>query len=328
MRVLFITSNRIGDAVLSTGLINHLIRQYPDLRLTLACGPEAAPLFAETPNLERLLPFEKEPGARHWRKLWRQIRWTRWDLVVDLRASALSYFLWARKRRVYRPKDDGTPRVVQLSQFFGLEDPAAPGLWFGERQVTKAKALIPQGGPVLAVGPTANWGGKQWAAGKFAEVVLRLTAPGAPLDGASVAVFGAQSEREEALPLLERIPRERRIDLVGRCDILTVAACLQECSMFIGNDSGLMHLAAAVYTPTLGLFGPSRDDLYGPWGDHCAVVRTAASYAVLSKLPEFHPRRHDSLMDSLSVDSVEAAAIDLWRSFHPEEVSSAAQGGR
>ena len=181
---------------------------------------------------------------------------------------------------------------------------------------------------MLGVGPTANWGGKQWPAGKFAEVVLRLTAPGAILDGARVAVFGAQPERAAALPLLERIPRERRIDLVGQCDILTAAACLQECSMFFGNDSGLMHLAAAVYTPTLGLFGPSREDLYSPWGDHCAVARTAASYAVLSAMPEFHPDRNDSLMESLSVDTVETAAIDLWRAFHPEEATSAAMAGR
>ena len=327
MRVLFITSSRIGDAVLSTGLINHLIRQNEDLQLTLACGRVAAPLFAETPCLERLIPLKKQPLVQHWRKLWWEVLWARWDLVVDLRDSALAYLLWAQRRRVYRPRDDGTHRVIQLSQFFGLNDPAAPGLWLGEEPVTKAKSFIPHGGLVLGVGPTANWGGKQWAAGKFAEVVLRLTAPGAILDGARVAVFGAQSERAAALPLLERIPRKSRIDLVGRCDILTSAACLQECSMFIGNDSGLMHLAAAVYTPTLGLFGPSREDLYAPWGAHCAVARTSVSYAALSKMPEFHPDRNDSLMDSLSIGVVESAAIDLWRTVHPEESTSAAKVG-
>ena len=109
--------------------------------------------------------------------------------MVDLRDSALAYLLWAQRRRVYRPRDDGTHRVIQLSQFFGLNDPAAPGLWLGEQQVNKARSFIPHGGLELGVGPTANWGGKQWAAGKFAEVVLRLTAPGAILDGARVAVF-------------------------------------------------------------------------------------------------------------------------------------------
>ena len=323
MRVLFITSNRIGDAVLSTGILNHIIRENQDLQLTVACGPEAAPLFSETLNLEKLIPLEKAPRLGHWRKLWSEVKLTRWDLVVDLRASILAYFLWSRKRCVYRPSDDQTHRVVQLSRFFGLEEPAPPGLWFGEKQVVSAKSLIPQGEIVLAVGPTANWGGKQWPAGKFADVVLRLTAPGAVMEGACIAILGADSERSTALPLLERIPRKKRIDLIGRCDILTAAACLQECSLFLGNDSGLMHLAAAAYTPTLGLFGPSRDDLYAPWGDHCAVARTAASYKVLSSMPEFRLGRNESLMESLSVDVVEAAAVALWRSFHSDGATPA-----
>ena len=322
MRVLFVTSNRIGDTVLSTGILNHIIRHHPDARITLACGPAPARLFDETPNIKRLMIIEKEPRAGHLRKLWRAVVGQRWDLVVDLRASALAYLVWARRRRVYRPVDDGVPRVVQLSQFFGLEEVAPPGLWFGEKQVTAARKMVPPG-PVLGIGPTANWGGKQWSARKFAELVARLTGLGSILEDAYIAVFGAQRDRPAAMPLLERIPKARRIDLVGKLDILTAAACLQECNLYIGNDSGLMHLAAAIYTPTLGLFGPSRDDLYAPWGDHCGVVRTEASFAVLSKLPEFHPNRSDSLMDSLSVEAVEAAACDLWRAFQPEEAAPA-----
>ena len=323
MRILFITSNRIGDAVLSTGLLNHIIREHPESRITLACGPAAAALFSETPNLVEVVELEKQRGRRHWVGLWRAAARTRWNLVVDLRASAIAWFLRAKQRKIFRPSDAPVHRVLQLSDFYGLSAPAAPGLWFGAKQVTAAKRVIPPGDPVLAVGPTANWGGKQWAAGKFAEIVLRLTAPSGILPDARVAVFGAESERNAALPLLERIPKRRRIDLVGRFDVLTAAACLQECGLYVGNDSGLMHLAAATYTPTLGLFGPSRDDHYSPWGEHCAAVRAAASYRILSSMPEFRPDRHDSLMDSLSVEAVEAAATDLWRRCHPEKEASA-----
>ena len=59
MRILFVTSNRIGDAVLSTGLLDHLIRSHPDARFTVACGPDAAGLFTHMPQLDRLIPFEK-----------------------------------------------------------------------------------------------------------------------------------------------------------------------------------------------------------------------------------------------------------------------------
>ena len=323
MRILFITSNRIGDAVLSTGLLNHIIREHPDSQITVACGPAAADLFAETPNLVEIIEVPKQRRRRHWIALWRSVAGTRWDLVVDLRSSAIAWFLRAKKRKAFRPSDAPVHRVVQLSDFFGLAEPAAPGLWFGEKQVTAAKRAIPPGDPVLAVGPTANWGGKQWGAGRFADLVLRLTAPDGILPDARVAVFGAEFERKSALPLLERIPKGRRIDVVGRFDVLTAAACLQECGLYIGNDSGLMHLAAATYTPTLGLFGPSRDEHYAPWGEHCATVRTPASYRILSSMPEFRPDRNDSLMDSLSVQAVEAAATNLWLRGHPERETSA-----
>ena len=324
MQVLFITSSRIGDAVLSSGLLDYLIRTHDRLRITLACGPVAVPLFAETPKVIRRIPLAKKPWAGHWRALWRDAVRQRWDLVVDLRATALAYLVRARARRVYRPGDHGGHRVVQLSNFFGLPAPAPPTLWLGPRQTAAARRAV-RGAAVLGLGPTANWAGKQWAPGKFAQIARRLTAPGGILPGANVAVFGAADERHAALPVLERIPSERRIDLVGRFDILTAAACLRECDLFVGNDSGLMHLAAAAGTPTLGLFGPSRDDLYAPWGDHCAVVRTQASYEALAARP--FRRRSGSLMESLGVDTVEDAALALWRAL-PARAAAAGQAGR
>ncbi len=312
MKILFITSNRIGDAVLSTGLLNQLIQQHPESQVTLACGPDAAPLFSQTPNVVKIIAFAKAKRRGHWYRLWKQVAGTRWDLVVDLRASAIAWTLSAKRRMIYRPRGTGH-RVRHLSDFMGLDPPAPPVMWFGQTQVTAAKKAIPLGGLVLGIGPTANWGGKQWPGAKFSELIQALTAPGAIFAEARVAVFGAASERRAALSVLERIPRERRIDLVGQMDILTSAACVQECHMYIGNDSGLMHLAAAVGTPALGLFGPSRETMYGPWGDHCASVRTVATFEALSALPGFNPFHTKSLMDSLAVDVVEEAAIALWQ---------------
>ena len=310
MNILFITANRVGDAVLSTGLLAELVRRHPGARITVACGPAAADLFAAAPNVERVIVLTKGPFARHWLGLWRDTVGRVWDLVVDLRASALAWTLAARSRRVLRTSNAPVHRLVQLARVLSLDSPAAPQIWTAEAHRAEAARLIPLG-PVLAVGPTANWGGKRWPAERFAETALSLTAPGAALAGATVAVLGGPGERDDARPLIEAIPEGRRIDLVGRVGLLTAYACVERCALFIGNDSGLMHLAAASGTPTLGLFGPSREVHYAPWGARTAVVRTAAAYEDLVGGPGYDHRRHDTLMDTLSVDAVVAAAAEL-----------------
>ena len=83
--------------------------------------------------------------------------------------------------------------------------------------------------------------------------------------------MAAAHERPQAAPLLAAMPAGPRIDLVGRTDLLTAAAVLRRCTLFIGNDTGLMHIAAASGTPTLGLFGPSPVEQYAPWG-RCTAV--------------------------------------------------------
>jgi ADP-heptose:LPS heptosyltransferase len=232
----------------------------------------------------------------------------RWDLVVDLRGSALAWLLWAGKRRVTAKGDPGEHRVRQLGRLFGLEPPPSPAVWTAPRHDHAAEALVPPGSPVLAIGPAANWRGKEWHAERFAELAMRLTAPDTPFAAARVAVLAAAHERAQAAPLLAALPSGQVIDLVGKTDLLTAAAVLRRCALFIGNDTGLMHLAAAAGTPTLGLFGPSAVEQYAPWGRYTAVVRTEVTYP-----PGYDYRTTGTLMDGLSVAEVEMAARDLWR---------------
>ena len=88
---------------------------------------------------------------------------------------------------------------------------------------------------------------------------------------------------------------------------------MARCAMYIGNDSGLMHLAAASGTPTLGLFGPSPEQRYHPWGKNAAFTRTRESHSELVEAPGFDHRNQTTLMDSLTVDAAVQAAEDLWR---------------
>ena len=313
MRILFITATRVGDAVLSTGLLSHLIGQYPNARYTIAAGPAALSLFEAVPNVEELIAMEKSSLERHWFGLWRRCVGTRWDIVVDLRRSAIAWLLFAGKR--YRvPKLDGAiHRIELLGATLGQrDDPPSPTLWTNARHEDAAKRLFPAGSPVLAFAPAANWRGKQWRAERFADLAVRLTGPEGPLPGARIAVFASEHERPQAAPVLSALPADRVIDTIGKIDLPTVAACLRHCALFIGNDSGLMHMAAACEVPTLGLFGPSRNEHYAPWGRHAATIRTPESFDELTGAPDYDHRTTDTLMDGLSIEQVETAARSLW----------------
>ncbi len=318
MDILFVTATRIGDAVLSTGLISYLIDRYPGARLTIAAGPIAAPLFDAVPGLERLVVVEKQRWSLHWLPLYAAVAARSWDLVVDLRGSALAWLLRAGERKVMAKGAAGEHRVRQLGRLFGLDPPPGPRLWTAPHHERAAAGLMPTGSPVLAIGPAANWRGKQWRAERFAELAKRLTSGNGLLQGARVAVLAAGHEREQAQSLLDAIPENRRIDLVGRVDLLTAAAVLGRCALFIGNDTGLMHIAAACGTPTLGLFGPSPSCQYAPWGPRAAFVCSANSPEAMFG-PGFDHRTTDTLMDGLSVAAAEAASCRLW-----DRVASAA----
>lgn len=312
--ILFITGTRVGDAVLSTGVLGHLMARNPEAGVTVACGPAAAPLFAAVPNLRRVIAMEKRPRGGHWLSLWSRCAGTWWHTVVDLRGSAIAYLLPAAHRYVKGRSKDRGHVVEQLARVVGLEAaPPNPRLWTAPEHWQAAERLVPAGAPVLGLGPAANWRGKEWPAERFLELARRLTAPAGILPGARVAVFGAAEDKPRTDPVLTALPEGQRIDLVGRADLLTAFVCLRRCALYIGNDSGTMHMAAAAGTPTLGLFGPSKEGDYRPWGPHTDFVRTPESYDELIGRPGYDHRTTGTMMGNLSVEAVEAAATALWR---------------
>lgn len=312
MKVLFITSSRIGDAVLSSGLLHHIEQRYPKAQVTIACGPLVASLFKGYPLLERILPIQKEKYNLHWVKLWREVMRTKWDVVIDLRNSAVSRIVWHALAYRYGPQiDKGLHKVQQNAKVMGLAASPSPKLWFTEDQKNKAAHYIPEGAPVIAVGPTANWAGKTWPAERFIEVIKWMTGKGGLFEGARVAVFAAPLEEEVAYEVLNSVPKSRRIDMVAKTDPGTAAACLERCDFYLGNDSGLMHCAAATGTPTFGLFGPSYPALYAPWGEHTSYVTTPQTFDELIDIDGYSPATCGCLMEGLSVDAVKAGLDDF-----------------
>lgn len=313
MKLLFITSSRIGDAIISTGLLNHMIEKHPGIDVTVAAAPLTLPLFEGVPHLTRLIPVVKKSFHRHWFDLQRQCRHDQWDIILDIRGSLVSYFLKTRERYVWKSPNTYEHRVVQLGRLIGKNPPPAPHLWLRGDHLQKAQSLIPDNVPVLALAPAANWIGKQWPASSFATLVDQFL----ERQGANVVVFAAPEERASIQSVLDAIPQDKRIDLVGRLSLLEIAACLKRCRVFVGNDSGLMHMAAAVGTPTIGLFGPSDDHVYGPY---CPpgkpinqVVRIPESREELKKLPDFAFDAPRSFMDNLKPETVLEALEGMWK---------------
>ena len=251
--------------------------------------------------------MRKRPMGRHWIALWRSVVGTRWDLVVDLRGSAIAWLLRSKDRKV--AKRYPGHRVAAAARVLGLDPPLDPQLFVGAPTRARAEQILGEGA-VLAVGPSANWIGKEWPWQNFAELARRLTAPDAPLFGAKILLLGAPEDRARLKPLRAALSDRPVIDEIGRLDLLTVHACLRKAALFVGNDSGLMHLAAAAGAPTLGLFGPSDEAAYAPWGPHCASVRGSRSFAELTA-PPFDFSGRECHMFDLSVDDVERAALEL-----------------
>lgn len=307
MRILFVTGSRIGDCVLSTGILGWMVDNLPKARFTIVCGPQAAPLFEGVPRLERIIPMPKRDWGLHWWDLWKQVVGTPWSTLVDLRGSLLNQGIIARRRVVMRTANSRAHQVVQLAALLKLQNPPAPRAFLAAAQRSAAAALVPDGLPVLALGPGAGWPRKRWPPDRFARLAVRLTAADGILPGARVMVLGSGDEADLAAGALVGIPEGRRIDLTGRIDVAVTQACLERASFFIGNDSGVMHMAAAAGTRTLGLFGPSREERYGPWGPLCGSIRTPESYATLLRTPS-----NQSPMSSLTVEAVEAEARSMW----------------
>jgi ADP-heptose:LPS heptosyltransferase len=173
-----------------------------------------------------------------------------------------------------------------------------PTVWYSEADRARAAGLLPEGTPFIGLGPTANWPGKVWPPERFVELFRRLRSDALPEARPVIFAGPGAFEAELARPVLDALPDA--IDLTGRLSLPQAAACLARCALFVGNDSGLMHLAAAAAAPTLGLFGPSPVDEYAPAGR-----RTAVSVA--------HGPAGRAPMDALTVDAAMDAAMALLK---------------
>lgn len=251
MRVLFVAQSLIGDVVMSCGVLDHLLRTHPECRITVAVSRHAMGLFEHMPRLERIILVDKRPLHAHWLGLWAEVVATSWDLVVDMKGSGLSLLLRTRRRAIRRP---GAGRMVeQHAALLGIDPAPPPVAWTSPADRRRAADLIPAGRPAIGLCPTAGWEPKMWPSDRFAALFGRLAETDLP--GARPVIFAGPGATEHALaaPLIAALPDA--IDLRGALSLSEAVACLERCSLYVGNDSGLMHLAAAAGVPTVGVRG-------------------------------------------------------------------------
>ncbi len=309
--ILYVAGARLDHAIFNSGVLDHLVRTRPGARFTIVCGQQSQSLMAQTPRLDRLIVVHQRPFGLHAPGLLRRVLFRRWDLLVDLDGSPLSRLIPARQTEVRRRSKILAHKVREAAGVLHLEPPPPPRLHIPADARAHAAALLPPGRPVLGICLAAQYPAAAWSADRFTDLASRLTGLGCPMEGAAIAVFGEPVGDRNRAQLLQALPVAGALDLTGMASLTDIAACMARVRLFIGNDSGLLHLAAATGAPALGLYGPTDELRRGPYGTDCAAVRGPAGHAELTGEARAWRRHPESLMTDLTVDAAAEAASRL-----------------
>ena len=296
MKILYICSNLIGDTILSSGVINHFIDQNKDAKLTFVVGPTAAPLLKNYKNTENIIIFEKRKFNLHWFDILQKTYSTKWDIVVDFRSSAISYILRKNKKYIFK-KHHSIHHIEQLNSSFGFD---CSNLFvptsFEEKN--KANDHLDKSFKHIVIFPGGNWFPKLWAAENFNLTMKSLLDK---YDKIKFILVGSLKEKNKFYNELKKdIKEDLIIDLFGYNLTLT-SAYMKKSDIFIGNDSGLMHLAVANKLKVISLFGPTDDRVYGPYGGNNIVIRTSES---LDYFKSINIDENSSYMNSIKPEIV------------------------
>ena len=314
-KILFIGNTRLGDAVMSTGLLDSLCNYYK-ADATVVCGKVAESIFVTCPFVDKIITLKKKIYSLHWLEVWKEVKNKKWDIICDLRGSPIIWLIFAKKRLILSSRDSKFKhRLERLSKLNPDGSIPFPKVWIDENTYNEAKSYLGnKKGPFIVIAPTANWAAKIWNVEKFAKLI-RIIINYDSFKNGTVLIVGGPGEESIGIKLIKLIKEIDVINLIGK-PIMPTAGVISLSKIFIGNDSGLMHLSAATGIPTLGLFGPTDDKLYAPTGKKCMVVRTTETPSKLMSSPSFNHRTSGSLMDSLSVSMVEKAITQLLKKSH------------
>ena len=280
--ILFITLSNIGDALLTTPVLQFLHRHNKAASIDIVGDRRSSALFRHCPYRGEIHHKEKRQFLRGLPALLLELRRKRYDLVVDLRTDILGRLVRA-ERRLIRSGRNKQPHAAQqhfavISPLTGAQAMPPTTLWLGQADVQYADEIYRQlpGQRWLGIGPGANWEKKIWPAENYALAANELCD-----EFDALVLFGSEADKRQAALIAER-SRLPCVNLCGKTTLLQAAAVVARMSLFLGNDSGLGHIAAAVDTPSFTLFGPGNPERYHPWGPRAAWI--AASDCIIEHI--------------------------------------------
>ena len=326
--ILLIRLGRLGDVILVTPLLRALHQAFPAAAIDWVIKQEYAELLLGHPCLREVIALDTRQGLGRLLKLARQLRQRRYDLVLDLHGNPRSYLLsglsgahqrrrsrkWSLRRRLLtglglnllQHAPSVAWRYFTAVEDFGLApDQTRPELWPPVEARQHLESLLgPQPRPRIGLAPGASRLTKRWPAAAFAEAGAVL----ARRYSGSLVLVGGGEDRGTVEEVRRRLPEGLPVlDLCGQLSLPQAAAAIQGLDLLISNDTGLMHVATAVNTPVVAIFGPTTRELgFFPLGPAAAVV----------ELPELRcrpcslhgsaacPRGHFRCMLELSPDRV------------------------
>jgi lipopolysaccharide heptosyltransferase II len=298
LKILILKPSSLGDVIQALPVLRLLKRHLPASEIFWWIDANLAPLLEGDPDLTGIVRFERKRWAapRHWPEMLRSVRWMReqnFDWVIDLQCLARSgAFAWLANGRLLVGLDEVREGArgfydvaVRRASFHThaadwylavlprLGVPVHKNFqWLPERPAVAAavKSKWPASGARwIALQPGARWENKHWPVEYFAELVRQLAKK---FPDTRFAVLGT-AEDQSLGETIARAEAQRCLNLCGQTSLLEMVEWLRRCELMITNDTGPMHVAAALGKPLVALFGPTEPRRTGPYGHLDSVLR-------------------------------------------------------
>jgi len=274
-RILVITLSNLGDVVLTTPVVEALIKEFPKASLEVMVGPNGAPVFEAHPGISELIVYDKfKPLSERLRLIWR-LKKKRYSLIVDLRNTLMPYMIGAPhvslpfkqfSKHLAHKKDIHLWKLKTLS----IKISDAPRRLYvkdADRQYA-ANALKPLSGRrLVAINAGAKNHMKRWNGEGFAYVIRRLTEE----LGAGIVMIGSPEEATVASDILGG-NENRALNLAGKTTVPQMIALLEKVDLLITNDSAPLHIGSILGKKVLAIFGPTDSGEYGPFSHGSAAL--------------------------------------------------------